>query len=427
MISVIHAEIWSNDWTELNTLTQTYSSCVRFAYNRFKKHGMNFNDARNACKTRYKTLNTRQVSDAVLFGQSINTRFKTQKVIFGGKKAWNDLKNGNITKEQWKTIRDNWIYSRGDKTKSGNPNIRIVGDNLRITVGNRKWINYKLFVPNKFKKKLGEFLKSGQAYNVRLKQKDAKHYSVTIDFNQEDVEPSINFDYGCIGIDTNPDRIAYSVISQDGNLIESNTIVESRMMYGSTQKRTRDFALIANQIIEKAKQEGKAVVAEDLKFKKKFEKWRKKWNRIKSNFGYKKFLELLERKCIKEGIEFRKVNPAYTSVIGKNKYQQMHKLSVHESASYVIGRRGLRCNEKISLHQTSAKLVKTCILGTLAGKYQSKRIHNWVLWKKLKASLPAIRTEEFFSSLSNLKEFDGNVRCGVIPQQNLLPTTDRQE
>jgi len=284
-----------------------------------------------------------------------------------------------------------------------------------------------LFVPNKFKKELAEFLRSGEAYSVRLKQKDATHYSVTIDFNQQDIEPSINFDYGCIGIDTNPDRIAYSVVSQDGNLIESNTIVESRMMYGSTQKRTRDFALIANQIVEKAMQEGKAVVAEDLKFKKKFDKWRKKWNRIKSNFGYKKFLELLERKCIKEGIEFRKVNPAYTSVIGKNKYQQMHKLSVHESASYVIGRRGLRCNEKVSLHQTSAKLVKSCILGTLEGKYQSKRIHNWVLWKKLKASLPAIRTEEFFSSLSNLQEFDGNVRCGGIPQQNLPATTDRWE
>ena len=118
---------------------------------------------------------------------------------------------------------------------------------------------------------------------------------------------------------------------------------------------------------------------------------------------------------------------AYTSVIGKNKYQQMYKLSVHESASYVIGRRGLRCSEKISLHQTSAKLVKACILGTLEGKYQSKRIHNWVLWKKLKASLPAIRTEEFFSSLSNLKEFNGNVRCGGIPQQKLPATTDRWE
>jgi len=71
MIRVIHAEIWSNDWTEFNALTQAYSSCVRFAYNRFKKDSLKFNDVRNICKKKYITLNTRQVSDAVLFGQSI--------------------------------------------------------------------------------------------------------------------------------------------------------------------------------------------------------------------------------------------------------------------------------------------------------------------------------------------------------------------
>ena len=427
MIKVIHAEIWSQDWTELKILTHAFSSCARFAYNRFLKDKAKFNDVRKLSKSRYSSLNTRQISDAVLFGQSLATRFKDQKIIFGGKKAWSDLKNGNICKEEWKNIRNNWIYCRGDKTKSGNPNARIVGDTLRVTIGNRKWATYKMFVPRKFKQELSEILKSGIAYNVRIKHKDESHYSVTIDYNQLDAEPIIGLDTGCIGVDTNPDRIAYSIVSRDGNLLESSTIIESRMIHGSQQKRIRDCALIANQIIKIAKREGKAVVAENLKFKKRFERWQKKWNRIKSNFGYRRFLELLERKCIKEGIEFKKINPAYTSVIGKNKYQQMHGLSIHESASYVIGRRGLGCNERISLHRKSARLVKKCILGTLEGKYLSKHIHNWVLWKNLKVSLTAIRIEEFASSLPDLEESGGSVRCGGIPQQRLPVTTDHGE
>ena len=46
-------------------------------------------------------------------------------------------------------------------------------------------------------------------------------------------------------------------------------------------------------------------------------------------------------------LKIKKVNPAYTSVIGRFKYAKMYGLSVHEAASFVIGRRGLDFEEKI--------------------------------------------------------------------------------
>ncbi len=169
---------------------------------------------------------------------------------------------------------------------------------------------------------------------------------------------------------------------------------------------------VVKQIINYALENNKGMVFENLKFKKEFENQGRKFNRIKSNFVWKKILTLLERKCVENGIQYKKVNPAFTSVIGKFKYQKMYNLSIHESASYVVARRGLVFNEKLSLYKYPSKLVKEIVFDHAGDKV--KRIHSWSLWRKLrdnyKASLTAIQ-----SRMSNLKELDGNLcyECGI--------------
>jgi hypothetical protein len=100
MIQVIHGEIWGENFTELDQLIRDFQSCVRFSYCRFDKDKMVFNDVRKAAKAKYPMLNTRQVSDAVVQAQAYNTRLKGKKVVFGGRKAWEDLKAGAITKDE---------------------------------------------------------------------------------------------------------------------------------------------------------------------------------------------------------------------------------------------------------------------------------------------------------------------------------------
>ncbi len=158
MIQVIHGEIWGTDFTELDQLIRDFQSCVRFSYCRFSKDGLEFNDVRKVAKAKYPTLNTRQVSDAVLQGQThqklflvqqealaekkteieaklkkklsarnkerlekrlqrVKCRLEHPKLVFGGRKAWEDLKAGVITKDQWLKKRDGQIYCRGDKTQ----------------------------------------------------------------------------------------------------------------------------------------------------------------------------------------------------------------------------------------------------------------------------------------------------------------------
>lgn len=47
-------------------------------------------------------------------------------VIFGRKKHFYERLNGKITNKEWKELRSNTLYSRGDKSKKGNLNTRIV-------------------------------------------------------------------------------------------------------------------------------------------------------------------------------------------------------------------------------------------------------------------------------------------------------------
>lgn len=449
MIQIIHCEIWSDNFTRLNNLINIFQSCVRFCYSRFSKENMSFNDVRRIAKIKYPIINSTQIADAVLQGQTcknvllaqqkllaeskveienklnnkitakvkirlikrlknISKKLKYPKLIFGGRNFWQDYKSGKITKNEWLNIRNSQIYSRGSKdNQMGNQNLRVIGNTLRVNIGRRDWVFYKLFIPNKFQAELKQLLASGCAYNVRLIRKDEQHFRVIIDYQAKEPITTTKLSNGAIGVDTNPDRIAIAEISSDGNLISTDTLVNNRILYARTEKRDYDIGCLVKQITNKAIETNKGIIFEDLKFSKDKE-GSIKWKRKQSNFVWKKFITLLEAKCIEKGIEYKKVNPAYTSIIGKYKYRWMHKITIHESAAYVIGRRGLGFNEKLSFYKTDSKKLKELVFRTLAGKYKNKKVHSWSLWKCLNDNIDTILTG-LQVSLADLKEFVGNI------------------
>jgi len=395
MRKVIHSEIYNPDFSKLNQLVADWSSAYRFAFCRFQKDKLSFGEVRNKTKLKYQSLNTRQISDAVMQAKGLYSRVKDKKVVFGGRKSQDSLVKKEISNHEWKKKRDNQIYARGDITKEGNPNTRLLNRNgdfyLRVTVGNRKFEEYKLFIPTKFEEQLFSLFGSGNSYNVRLLRKDEQHYRIIIDYEVENPKTIIDFSKGVIGVDVNPDRVAISNITNDGNLLKSFLTVNNRMFFASTNKRDYMIGCIVKQIINYSLENNKGIVFENLKFKKEFENQGRRFNKIKSNFVWKKLLTALKSKCIENGIMYKKVNPAFTSVIGKFKYQKMYNISIHESAAYVIGRRGLNFNKKLSLHKYPSEIVKSVVLD-LAGD-RTKRIHSWSLWRKLRDNYKVVQRE----------------------------------
>jgi len=342
---VITGTIHAGDFETLKQLMRDWSSCMRYAYQRIHKDGLKGNDVVKASKPLYMgKLNQRYIQDAVLKAKGIDK----EHVIFGGKKTWGKMLSGLITKQDWHTVRDSELYSRGDVTKQGNPNIRIIrtpeGYKLRVGLpGARQFLMFTLYIPEKFQE---EFDLNSECYDVRLKYRDNKFYAF-IGITIPDTLPYYKFESGAIGIDTNPDGLAVVNIGQDGNLLEHFYLHADRLQFARFEKRKNDIESLAVKIVDYAISKEKGIVIEDLKFNNKKPSKSRKFNRMKHNFIYASLLQAIERRAVKYRVGVKKINPAFTSKVGILKYQEQYSLNRHTAAAFVIGRRGMGIMETL--------------------------------------------------------------------------------
>jgi len=292
-------------------------------------------------------------------------------VVFGTKEMFLRRCKGLISKEEWQDLRSNRIYSRGDKTKNGNPNLRLVVINgesfleistLEKTSTNRGIkIQVPIYLPRKVSKSTGcingrdykgmilDYLQTGEAYQVEMLRRNGSYYChVTIDeskINNFDVQYTGH--NGLIGIDTNPDGFALTMISKDGNYKWHSYLAQHELLFARSDRRKNLCGELVKQVINVAKENQCGVAIEDLKFVDDSDV-NSKFARIKHQFIYKTLLEMLEVACIREGIEITKVKPQFTSKIGLYKYCHQYGMVVHNGAAMVISRRAYGFKEKVS-------------------------------------------------------------------------------
>lgn len=154
--------------------------------------------------------------------------------------------------------------------------------------------------------------------------------------------------YGVVGVDFNKGFVSVSETDKYGNLINTFNI---DYQYSKGNETTNDFQYIATRLKDYCLNTGKDLVIEKLDFTKKkddlISKKGKKYNEMLSTLAYSKFDTIITSKCAKNRIFLNKVNPAWTSWIGKQKYCPKMKLNVHSGASYVIARKGMFLKDKI--------------------------------------------------------------------------------
>jgi transposase, putative, N-terminal domain len=417
-------------------LMRRFSSATRYAYKRLLE-----NEKRKDLKKHLSKLfniNTRYSDDAILLAQSMISSYKERgqnpkKLIFGSRKVFEQLKKNHLTgkrrkqlKTKWKESRQGNLYSRGDKTKQGNLNLRFEWiDNelyLRINTGDRQYIYAKVIrtVSRKNDKWIDFMLmllkakESGSwfPYSVRLKVKNGNVYAfISV---EEKLPPiTIKKDSGVIGIDINayPFHLALATVSKDGNLENYQAISLHELLDVSSEKRQYLEWQIAHQIIEIAKKENKAISIENLdklpkgkrgdgfaKLRQKLQKW-----------IYKRLLNKIEITARRNGIEIRKVNPAYTSLIGKLKYAPQFNIDKDIAAAYVIARRGLGFKERLPKNYKESLNDTDFLSYTIARieynitklKQKIKEEKNEYKRNKIKSKLAKLR--------KNLKALQGHV------------------
>ncbi|WP_153016376.1 IS200/IS605 family accessory protein TnpB-related protein, partial [Clostridium tepidiprofundi] len=191
-------------------------------------------------------------------------------------------------------------------------------------------IQVPIYLPHKLSKKTGKvngidyrklflnYLETGEAYQVELIKRNGKYY-VHITFDVPKAETLYTGHNGIIGIDTNPDGFALTMIDNKGNYKWHTYLKQSELLYARSNRRENLCGEIVKQVVLIAKTYGCGIAIEDLKFKNDKDVGRK-FARIKHGFIYSKLLTMLESACIREGIEIIKVKPQFTSKIGLYKY-----------------------------------------------------------------------------------------------------------
>jgi IS605 OrfB family transposase len=341
MRRIAHGSVWfkPEDEARILELMRLQCSAVRSAYQSIHKHGLKGNDVRKRVKKNYMSLlDQRWVNNACTTASMINH----DRALFGGKKAWRELISGCLSKSEWVGYRNNQLWSRGDKSKHGNPHIRLDGDKLLVRDPAGKWICGKAFVPKKFKPDLS-------CYDARLICRNGK-FQVMLGWEQTAPIPVHVKD--AIGLDTNPNEVAMTEVKQDGNLLSHRYLRTQRIQFASQDKRDNDIRLLAKEIVEEAIVKGKKLVVEQLNFGDK-RKGCRKFRRMRSNYLYRKILEAVKSRAARCGVELVEVHPAFSSILGELKYEKMYSLNRHAAAALVIARRGMGFQERQDFTVTS--------------------------------------------------------------------------
>jgi transposase, putative, N-terminal domain len=224
-------------------LMRRFSSAMRYAYKRLLESEKRKDLKKNIL--RLFNINTRYSDDAILLAKQTIEIYKShnknpKKVIFGSRALFDKLNKKHLTGKsrnslikKWREKRQGNLYSRGDKSKQGNLNLRLQWINdklyLRINIGDRQYIYAKVIrTVNRKNDKWIDFMlmllkakESGDwfPYSVRLKVKNGNVYAF-ISVEEKFPPITIKKDNGIIGIDINayPFHLELATVSKDGNL-----------------------------------------------------------------------------------------------------------------------------------------------------------------------------------------------------------------
>lgn len=195
---------------------KTFNSIVHLSYNHFKD-GFNEKTVRAKLNEIFEDENCWLIQCAIKEGKSLYSRFKDQKIIFGGKFNLKQYLTNKISKEQYKYNKLLPISIQGEQLQKGNRLFKFNFENNEIIFKKNKK-DHKIIKFNPVKKNLKNELKIIQdlcnqnKITVSVKFND-KNIWITYDETLIHKEKFLNLkENRILGIDLNPNYIGLSII-----------------------------------------------------------------------------------------------------------------------------------------------------------------------------------------------------------------------
>ncbi len=277
------------------------------------------------------------------------------RAVFGSRKLFEELSKGKGSRKEWRLKRSGQFFSVGQANQNGNANTRIVKCEDEYAIEVRNWLGgdfeVELVVPSYCRRLLDAALASGVAYSVRVKRTE-RNYQAMISFE-------VNETFLCewngkrvAGIDVNPEGLAVTIVSSDGNLFATRWFREPALVHARAEKRSWLAANLIKRAFRWIKGYGcNAIVVEKLHLGMAIES-NHRANRAKANFLSRKLLELIRLQTLKLEWICAEVNASYSSIAGGLKYdKQFSRFNGHQLAALVLARRALGYSERLSEEQ----------------------------------------------------------------------------
>lgn len=407
---------------------------------------------------------------------------KRVRVAFGSKKLFRAqhhlAENGYSSREEWKKdwdkSRSNQFFLIGSKDEScGNQSCQLVENangtfnlflripDILVTPEQPKILEFKNIRFPYGKEIISHALNAnierkntrdkearktkGQAFSFRFK-KDNKGWKL---FVMTDLPKPVWKDdkkLGRLGVDINQDHLALAEVDRFGNLVKAESF--PLVTYGKNSNQAKALIEdVANKVVSWALECQKPIVLEKLDFKKKkaqLDSASPKRARQLSSFAYNAIKGTIAGRAYREGIHVFYVNPAYSSLVGRSKFQIKYGITSHQSAALVIGRRSMRMSER-PLKSEVAITLDTEIRGTLELPVRKAHKHVWSWWRRFNrhfqaAVAPHLRAQVFLRSSDRIlamksKISEESVSCdgklstfsGEIPERRHQHRSDAPE
>jgi IS605 OrfB family transposase len=324
-------------------------------------------------------------------GVDIFTAQKKEGIIFGSRKAFAKRAKGELSKEDWKRLRTQPLYSIGQAVNKGNRRLRLTDTELVYTDSTQIIRCTLPKLKSNWSKILKELIILSNAKLIPLTYSIADGF-VHICYDEtrlkvfKDKYPKYTPKrWRCLGIDMNPNGIGISIWDRNTKSIihvetlmyrnEEGTInarhelvkeLEAQTINASVyetkkinreirrlrdtpivtgRKSKHEVSMIADYIAKLCRHyQVERIAVEDLSIKAKNPRKGKKFNRLVNNLWHRNFLSAkLHLIANIMGIKCVEVNPAYSSFVGNLQHPQLPDAA---AAATEIARRGITLYEK---------------------------------------------------------------------------------
>ena len=186
---------------------------------------------------------------------------------------------------------------------------------------------------------------------------------------------------GAIGVDLNTDHLAVCETVGAGNNVHAFRVPLET--YGESQRQAE--AIIGDavaSVVAYAREADEPIVIEKLDFRKKkavLEGESPGYSRLLSSFSYARVRACFLSRGYRQGVEVYRVNPAFSSVIGRVKFMEHYGLSIHQAAALFLARRLLGCAEGIPRPEVFPVGNGVRVAFTVPVRKRVK--HVWTLWR----------------------------------------------